>query len=227
MTDISKIIKKINKKIEIPDIKNKIHNGTLWVNPKCKKGFLGIPKCASNTIKKLLNLRYTIDVEFPNLNKKIFFFTIMREPIKRYVSAYIEVIQDCKHYPKGRYHHNLEISKDKINIIDKILKNNKNDIDKFKKFTNHIIEYGFFEPHTTPQINYLSKNNKILKNIKIFKLNDKTKIETFLKTNLITLNKCENEELKNKLLYFIKSNNDFKNKIINLYKSDFLIYNNI
>jgi hypothetical protein len=59
MTDISKIIKKINKKIEIPDIKNKIHNGTLWVNPKCKKGFLGIPKCASNTIKKLLNLRYT------------------------------------------------------------------------------------------------------------------------------------------------------------------------
>ena len=228
MTDISLIIKKINKKIEIPKINNKIHNGILWVNPKCKKGFLGIPKCASNSIKQLLNLKYKIDIDFPNLHKKIVFFTIMRNPIERYVSAYIEVIQDCKQYPGGRYHHNLEISDEKINTLDKIIKSNLTNIDKFVKFTNLIIhQWGFFEPHTTPQINYLAKNNNLFENIKILKLEDTNKIEKFIKLNLIKSNKCENSKLKKELLNFIELNHNFKKNIIHLYKSDFLIYNNI
>ena len=228
MTDISEIIKKINQKIEIPKINNKIHNGKLWVNPKCKKGFLGIPKCASNTIKRLLNLKYTIDIDFPNLNKKIVFFTIMRNPIERYVSAYIEVIQDCKQYPGGRYHHNLGISQEKTNTLDKIINSNNTNIEKFIRFTNLILnKWGFFEPHTTPQINYLAKNNILFKNVKIFKLKEKNKIQKFLKLDLLYSNKCENIKLKKELLNFIKLDNNFKNKLIHLYKSDFLIYNNI
>ena len=42
---------------------------------------------------------------------------------------------------------------EKINTLDKIIKSNLTNIDKFVKFTNLIIhQWGFFEPHTTPQI---------------------------------------------------------------------------
>ena len=152
----------------------------------------------------------------------------MRNPIKRYVSAYIEIIQDSKQYPGGRYHHNLEISKNKINIIDKIIKSNLTNIEKFIEFTDLILnKWGFFEPHTTPQINYLAKNNILFKNVKIFKLKEKNKIQKFLKLDLLYSNKCENIKLKKELLNFIKLDNNFKNKLIHLYESDFLIYNNI
>ena len=227
MTDISEIIKKINQKIEIPKINNKIHNGLVWINVKNNKGFLCIPKCASSGIRS--HFKYLLTKDINKINKKnIEIFTILRDPIKRYISGYIEVIQDCKQYPGGRYHHNLEISKNKINIIDKIIKSNLTNIEKFIEFTNLILnKWGFFEPHTTPQINFLSKNNILFKNIKIFKLEKLNELEKYFDSKIPKLNSCENEKLKNELLNFIECNSEFKNKIINLYKNDFIIYNNI
>ena len=226
MTDISEIIKKIDQKIEIPKIYNKIHNGLVWINVKNNKGFLCIPKCASSGIRQ--KFKYLLTKDINNIDKKIEIFTILRNPITRYVSAYIEVIQDCKQYPGGRYHHNLEISKNKINIIDNIIKSNKTNIEKFVKFTNLILnKWGFFEPHTTPQINFLSRNKILFKNIKIFKLEKINELEEYFNSKIPKLNSCENKKLKNELLNFIESNYEFKNKIINLYKNDFIIYNNI
>ena len=227
MTDISEIIKKINQKIEIPKLNNKIHNGSVWINVKNNKGFLCIPKCASSGIRSHFQYSLTKDINIINRNK-IEIFTILRNPINRYISAYIEVIQDCKQYPGGRYHHNLEISKNKINTINKIIKSNLTNIEKLVEFTDLIFnKWGFFEPHTTPQINFLSKNNIIFKNIKIFKLDKINELEKYFNSNIPKLNSCENNNLKKELLNFIESNTNFKNKIIDLYKTDFLIYNNI
>ena len=215
--------------MEIEKIKfaSKNHRGVFWVNHELKKAFLCIPKISSSGIRD--QFKFTERLKYDDLPKDYEIFTVIRRPIQRFISAYIEVIQDCKQFPGGRFKHNLNLNKEKIEYLDKLINDKKlSDIDKLEKYINLIKnEWGFFEPHCIPQIIYLTnKNNEIHKNLKIFRLENINKLETYLNKSINKSNICENNDLKHKLLNYIDNNQDFKKKIQELYKEDILIYNN-
>ena len=214
---------------EIAEIKfADTHRGIVWINEHKKLAFLGIPKVASSVIRekfKCLKLS-TMD----KLPKHYKVFTLIRDPIKRFISAYIEVVQDCKDYPGGRFKHNLNITHDKIKFLENLMNNKL--IDKFQKFDIYINkienEWYFFEPHCIPQVIYLTdENNNYYNNLLIFKLETEiNQLEKILNSKIEKGNICENQSLRNDLLDYINKNENIKQRIEKLYELDIQIYNN-
>ena len=197
-------------------MKNKLHRrGLLWHNHKKKYSFLAIPKCASNSIRDMSGCKSKADFKiYPSYKR----FTIIREPIARYVSGFIEVMLPASDYPKGRYHYNLGLNNKMKKYLDSLNKE-KNIVDTFIKFTNGIIERGFFEVHTEPQHYY------IINDIVIYKLENMNEfIKDFHLKNISFKNKTEFLNEKNKILEFL-SNDNFKNKLTTLFKQDITLYN--
>jgi hypothetical protein len=213
---------------QIANIKfSNTHREQIWINDKLKLAFLCIPKVASSGIRK--QFKFTKICTIGKLPKDYKVFSIIRDPIKRFVSAYIEVIQDCKNYPGGRFKHNLNITNDKIKFLENLI--NDKSIDKYKKFEIYIEkiekEWNFFEPHCIPQIIYLTdKNNNFHNNLMIFKLETElNELEKILNSKIKKGNECENNPLKNDLLKYINENKNIKEKIEKLYNLDIQIYN--
>lgn len=202
------------------------HRGAVWVNHELKIAYLGIPKCANSSIRShlkpknaILPLGYMQDMP-----DDYFIFTTIRDPISRLVSAYIETVQKCSAYPRGRYNTDLELSQDKIAFLDDLMKNH-DDCGRFSIYLNQLQEWGFFEPHCVPQIIYLTdENNKVYQNIEIFKTNDLTNLEDRLGYKIQKINQSENPDLKQKLLDFIMSNIVIKDQIEKLYEYDLKIW---
>ena len=136
------------KKIKYSDT----HRETIWINENLKLAFLCIPKVASSGIRRQFKFKKRITIDELPVGYKV--FTIIRDPIKWFVSAYIEVVQDCKKYPGGRYKDDLNITNDKIKFLDNLM--NDRSIDKYQKFHIYIEkiekEWYFFEPHCIPQV---------------------------------------------------------------------------
>lgn len=108
----------MNKEIE--QIKfSTTHREDIWINDNLKLAFLCIPKVASSGIRNQFKLKRRTTMD--KLPKDYTVFTLIREPIKRFVSAYIEVVQDCKDYPGGRFKHNLNITNEKIEFLEKLM----------------------------------------------------------------------------------------------------------
>lgn len=198
-----------------------IHNGLTWTNDNFNKSFLGIPKCASSGIREELGLFKTNDI---NVSDNV--FSVMRDPIKRYVSGYIEAMKPSEGFPDGRYFMS-NIDNDLLDIIRKLYNSNINEIDRFKKYTDLIVENGFFEPHIVKQIDYLRdlETKEIFSDIEIFKLEKIDKLNKFLGKKLSKRNVCEHLNLKNNLTNFIKNNQGFKEILFNLYQEDLDLYN--
>ena len=201
--------------------KNKMANAdiVIWYNHDRKLGFLGIPKCASTTLRVFTGCNTLSDTDIPEDYNG---FTVIREPVERYVSGFIEVMYPAPDYPKCRYHHNLNLSNDVINDLDNI---NKilDDIEKFKSFTEYIIENGFFEPHTFPQSFYLNNDDRF----KIYKMENLDQLSKDLGLGKApNLNRTSNNAVKKKLLKFLKEDK-FVSKIEGLYKEDIKIYNSL
>jgi hypothetical protein len=198
--------------------KNPLHpTGWLWHNHKKKLSFLAIPKSGSNSIRKMTGC-----LEGPNMKRYPGYktFSIIREPIDRYISAYIEVLIPSSDYPKGRYRQNLGLTHKLINLCDE-LKKIKDDIEKFQKFTDYIIEYGFFEPHTEPQTYYL--NN--IGNIGIYKLENLDYLLKELSIDTVLYeNKTESSNIKKTIKEYIKTDLNYFNKVNDLFISDINLY---
>ena len=177
------------------------HREWTWIseNMDYKKGFLCIPKNSSSGIRRQFNIRKIIkDINLVPKDYEI--FAILRNPITRLVSAYIETTEDCKSYPGGRFRRERCISQDIKNILDKLVNNKEmSNIDKFLFYLDKIAtEWYFFEPHCIPQVIYLSSHdNKIHPNIKLFKLEEIHHLEKYLGKSIIHGNICENKNLKN------------------------------
>jgi hypothetical protein len=205
------------------------HRECIWINDQLKLAFLCIPKVASSGIRS--QFRFIRMSNINELPKDYKVFTLIREPIKRFVSAYIEVVQDCGDYPGGRFKHNLEITNDKIKFLENLMHDKSTD--KYQKFNIYIEkiekEWFFFEPHCIPQVIYLTdKNNNFHNHLKIFKLETEiNELEKILNSKIKQGNKCENNTLKNDLLDYINKNNNIKQRIEKLYKLDIQIYNNL
>lgn len=208
---------------------NNTHKGKVWVNHKLKKGFLAVPKCASSGIRG--QFKFLDEKNIENVPKDYKIFTIIRNPINRFVSAYIEVFIDCKDYPGGRFRHNIPKEFNGHNIfkeLDLLQKNkNKNDIQKFLFYLDKIEnDWHFYEPHCIPFIHYISdNNNKVHKNIKIFKIENIKELEIFMNKKIKIGNTSEAPLLKKELIDYIKKNKNIEKRIINLYKSDFDFFN--
>ena len=208
----------MNDKIIIP-----IHNGSVWYkdNDPLNLGFIGIPKSASSGVREQLNLDKHILLN--NTDKKL--FSIIREPLGRYVSGYIEAMKPSKGFPRGRYHLIPVPSPVKEMVYD-LYHKNISEIERFKIFTDYIYEHGFFEPHSVRQVDYLRDltTKELFKNVEIFKLEDKEKLESFLNVRFEHRNRNEHPVLKTQLINFLKDDEPYNDIIHTLYKDDFDFY---
>jgi len=203
------------------------HREHIWINDNLKLAFLCVPKVASSGIRA--QFKFTRRIKMDKLPKGYKVFTLIRDPIKRFVSAYIEVVQDCNDYPGGRFKHNLNITEDKIKFLENLM--NDKSTDKFQKFDIYIKkienEWYFYEPHCIPQVIYLTdKDNNFHDNLKIFKLETEiNELGKILNSKIKKGNKCENNTLKNDLLDYINKNKNIKQRIEKLYELDIQFYN--
>ena len=198
-----------------------IHNGLTWTKNGFGKSFLGLPKCASSGIREEFDLKDTNDISTVNN-----VFSVMREPIKRYVSGYIEGMKPSTGFPLGRYFMS-NINESLLKVVRDLYNSNMDEVERFKQYTNLIKEHGFFEPHTVKQIDYLRnlETNVIFKNVEIFKLEKSDTLNKFLGKNLSRRNVCEHNNLKNLLVNYIETNPMFKSLLISLYQEDIDLYN--
>ena len=69
--------------------------GLCWYSDKYKLCFIGIPKCAQTSIKDAFNMDKNESNYFnlPDHVKNYALFCVLRDPIDRLVSGYLEVIK--------------------------------------------------------------------------------------------------------------------------------------
>lgn len=202
------------------------HRGITWINQEIEVAFLGIPKCGSITLRKQLHLETGI-VNIEDVPEDFFLFTIIRNPIKRFISAYIEVVQDCEHHPGGRFKHDLELSQDKIDFLDRLMKSDRGDCERFTVYLDKIDQWGFFEPHCVPQIVYLTDADGVaFPDVQVFSLDDLSLLEYHLDVKFAKHNRSENPGLKQKLHQFIQDHRGIRARIEELYRYDLELWRN-
>lgn len=126
-------------------------NGTFWYSEEKKLAFFAVPKNASTALRNSIgptDAKYYFD-EGVELGDDVVKFTVIREPVDRFVSAYLEVLKraiiDCPG-TRGKKFYTIRDEKE-----------------RFKEFINEIDKNGFWENHARPQSFYLSdKDGNIL-----------------------------------------------------------------
>lgn len=195
------------------------HNGLGWVSDKFKLIYLGIPKTASTSMRIMLNVSKGNNciIRFNNLSKynsEYKRFTILREPISRFVSG---VFEDIKRQESSKKIRNLEKLNNPINIMSSYLK--------------HIEENGFTEVHTAPQCKYffdLKGTPYDYDYVLIFErlkddFNEMCKKEN-LNINLQHRHQGDKRSAKI-VMEYINSNPEILERIKLLYKEDLELYN--
>jgi len=208
----------------ISDIQlSRCHRGTVWINRALKIAALNIPKCGTTSIRIQFKLTELINIE--DVPDDYFKFAIIRDPINRFISAYIEVVQHCETYPEGRYNVDLDLPKEQITFLDELMAN-YDDCGRFTIYLNKIQdEWGFFESHCVPQVLYLfDKDDNLYPDVEIFKLSNLSRLEERLDSEIIRSNQSENPELKQKLFDFVSANTTVRSQIEQLYEYDLRIW---
>ena len=197
-------------------------HGLVWYNNIYDFGLIAVPKCMSSGLRQQFSLEFTKPVNEVTAKKLI---SIVRCPVDRYVSAYIEVMIPSVVNPQGRYRMTPSPT-DLLPKLDNVFKLSDDDFDKFKRFTDYIFTYGYFDPHIVQQVDYLRHLNtkKYFKNVNIFKIEYCSGLEKFLGHKLEKRNVCDHPQLKNSLLQFITNNKEYKEKVEKLYKEDLDFY---
>lgn len=120
-------------------------NGTFWYSEQKGIAFFAVPKNASTALRNSLGTTeagYHSEFELPNDTVK---FSVLRNPVDRCVSAYIEVIKratvDCKETIDKPFYRISESKKRFISFLDEIETN------------------GFWENHAQPQTFYLTNSD--------------------------------------------------------------------
>jgi hypothetical protein len=190
--------------------------GWLWHNHEKKLSCLSMPKCASNSIRDITDCH-----DGPNHKhyKDYNVFAVIRNPMDRYISSFMEVMLPASHYPKGRYHDNLGLDENLVHILDSI--NYGDSGARIIRFTDLILEKGFFETHTRPQLYYLEGCG----NITLYKLE---KISHMLKDfgieKEVVKNKTESVSIKKELTDILSTDFELCNKVHKLFAKDIELY---
>jgi len=200
------------------------HKGLAWFRDNPKLAYISIPKCASSSTRNSLGLKAISKVS--ELDGDFYKFTTIREPVSRFVSAFIEITEDGM-YKGGRFRHDPLLPEEKKQFLSNMMQN-YGEIDRFKIFFNKIArEWGFCEEHCIPQVVFLTdENQRPLENVEIYSVKDINKIEIKLNKRLIKCNESQNPRLKKKLISYINDNTSFKNEICDLYSEDMKLWSN-
>jgi hypothetical protein len=198
------------------------HNGLGWASPDYKLIYVGIPKTASTSMRHFMNIAkhgqssIIYMGNLPEEKRDYRTFTIVRDPLNRFVSGVFEGIK------RGESPKNIRDLKS-VSDIPKLI----------TSFIDIIEKDGFTEVHTAPQVAYFCD-----KNGKDFKF-DKVLVFERLSTDFAKM--CEEYDINSKLehkqkgnhsrsakaLELIKKDENLMNRIKNLYKEDFELYNRI
>ena len=192
-------------------------NDSDWIEENKKILFFGIQKNASTSIRKYLNLntrlnhKKLIDGEYESYKKIV----VIREPIERFASGYLEIIYRAK---KFRKHQARNKKFYKTPEFDK----------KIEYFIEEC-EKDFFDGHIRPQNTSLFFQLDITNGhiINFHNIENDLKKYNLIEENfeINILNKSKNNKYKEKILQLLKERSDLKNKLKVLYKKDFDIYN--
>ena len=193
-----------------------------WVNHHNKLIFFVIPKNASTAIRESPLMKDSYRTTFSLLQDEVDLdkyttFTVLREPIERFVSAYYEVL-------RGHRHGNIYDT-----IADKDFVYIRREPDRFLYFLREVYRNGFFDTHLKPQFHFLSDNNKeIIMDHYLFFDNIAEDYSNFCKLYDISYDlPNKNYFIKNQkliLLEFIMSNKNILNIVKKIYKRDIMLY---
>ena len=192
-------------------------------------GYLCIPKCCSNGIRMHYNFNDTMEYNLVPNHYKI--FTIIREPVERFISAYTEVLYPNNRFKLGRFREDIPIEFNGYNtlaVLDALQNNNElSVIDKFLIYLDKIEnEWHFYEPHCMPFIYYLTNSeSRLYDNLKIFKLTDVADIEHYLGESITGFKNSENSDIKQQILQFVNTHQTVKDRIKMIYHLDVEFYN--
>ena len=209
-----------------------------WV--RIKNGFvwMPIPKNASTSIRQILGFRNTVKSDTIDLTKTKN-FTIIREPIDRFVAGFIEGFykRDANDF---RYKAVLDMSIKKeaemSNRLDELKSKNLTDEDNLVNYLNLISEYGFFEGHIMPQTKFIEYcigdtphelQDFINTKLNIFKIENLSKFYEFMGVNNMAVKnptKGHLSSMKNKLLNFVYGNDGVLGEIKKIYVEDLKLY---
>jgi hypothetical protein len=190
--------------------------GWCWYNTNNKINFIAIPKNASTSIRNGLNLKsmgnyFTVSEDFKNEYKNI---TVLRNPLERIVSAYLEVLIRLHDGPKTGEKKFFHMSES---------------IDRFREFISEL-ERDTYDAHVEPQYFYISDNGgnilpfyKILKFEKIMEDFKDLKDELKLKENLPHLN-SKPQQRKNMVYSYLQQDPTLIERIRKIYEKDFELY---
>jgi hypothetical protein len=240
----------INLSPQIFDVSNikfgKTCRGTVWVQeeqrvinrrkiPDHTVGFLGIPKNGSSGTR--LQLKLNQFMQFDDIPSDYYVFTIVRNPVTRIVSAYIEITQKCTHHPEGRYH-DIDLPQDKVAFLDDLAQSG-DDFSRFSVYLDKIEqEWGFYEGHCVPQVIYLTDSDGRLRDVEIFKLENLKPLQDKLSSKGLTVdyntvgnewatNSTSDPNLKTRLISHIFDNQEMMAQLKRLYKHDFTIWEQV
>lgn len=204
----------MNNKLFVKKVLNRFFVQKNFLNNKYV--FIHIPKTGGISVCKALNIephghKTYKEYEYILNSDQYFFFTFIREPVDRFLSAYNFLIQGGRNKKDTR-------NKNKFDIRKNNFREFLNNLDKLNNLPIHFISQSYF---------LLNKKNKIeidfigdYKNLK----NEFEYLCNLLKINANVL-KTENKSVK----YITKldlTDSDIK-KILNFYKEDHDIYNSI
>ena len=190
--------------------------GWCWYNTDNKINFIAVPKNASTSIRNGLNLKtmdnyFNLTEDFKNVYKNI---TVLRDPLERIVSSYLEVLNRLHDSPKTgekKFFHMTE------------------SIDRFREFISEL-ERETYDAHVEPQFFYISDNEgNILPFYKILKfeniMNDFSELKSDLELieNLPHLN-SKPQQRKNMIYSYLQQDPSLIDRIKKIYEKDFELY---
>ena len=195
-----------------------------WVSDENKVVFFVIPKNASTAIRHSPLLKDSYRTTYEKVKNKIDdngyrTFTVLREPVGRFISAYYEVL-------RGNREDNIYNT-----IINKNYALKKGELSRFIYFLEDIQKNGFFDSHIKPQVHFLTDDTRAEIKIQNYLFFDNISEEYYDFCHTFGL-ECwlpnENsfaKKNKEALLDYIKNNKIILNVINNLYKHDIILYN--
>lgn len=147
-----------------------------WVNKDKKLAYRNIGKNASSSIKRALEpVGFRRSQEYSDSNG-YFSFTVIREPIDRFVSGFLTVISnETSRKQSGGEYHNFLFQYSEIEPL-------------LKGFIRQIEIFGFFDDHILPQKYTISDVNGMLHKIDAFILFERLQKDFVMLKNMIVEN---------------------------------------
>lgn len=199
-----------------------------FVDSSEKYALIHIFKNASISLRNALNMRgnYREWKEIKNI-KNIETLCVVREPIKRFISAYQYILrlEDGGGFP---HRHPIEVTRCANFFLYK-----DDVVESFLMFLDFVEKRGFYDAVLVSQKQFLKSRNLSIEDINhvfiLEKIDDQYKNFCKLKgiKNKLKIDNSSPTEKTNELLNFVNFKPKVKNRILNLYEEDFILYNEL